>query len=48
MSYWGTAYSQVKQAFKCRRCGEIGLRYAHEKCDCQSINRGNPYIKSEQ
>ena len=34
-TYWGTAYSQTKQLFKCRRCGEVGLRFPHEKCDCQ-------------
>lgn len=34
MSYFDSQYSKVKQPMKCRKCGEVGLRFPHEKCPC--------------
>ena len=44
MGYEWFPYSKVKMMYKCRTCGEYGLRYSYEKCQCKSTYRGSPPI----
>lgn len=45
MSYFDSQYSRVKQPMKCRRCGEIGLRYPHDKCPCAAYHGGQKVVR---
>jgi len=40
--YWSTPMANMKQNMKCTKCGEVGFRYRHEKCDCKRRFRNGP------
>lgn len=34
VEWWQMARNNVRQMYRCKKCGIAKLRFPHEKCDC--------------